>query len=101
MVLQRARHVIDILVVVIYPNVTSNTDVSIGDTERWAGGRMHHVGVVYFGHFDMTFTPQKYETSLSLHTPMEVAIFGNKIVPISILYTNAHSTYYLVGYLIK
>ena len=55
--------------------ITSNSDVSIGDTERWAGGRMHHVGVVYFGHFDMTFTPQKYETSLSLHTPMEAAHF--------------------------
>ena len=36
-------------------SMKSNSDVSIGDTERWAGGRMHHVGVFYFAHFDVTF----------------------------------------------
>ena len=35
-------------------SVISNSDVSIGDTERWAGGHMHHVGGD-FAHFGVTF----------------------------------------------
>ena len=30
----------------VYSTV-SNSDVSIGDTERWAGGHRRHVGVVF------------------------------------------------------